>query len=364
MSKINNSNYNKISVKTDSMVKMIEQLSKLGVFKEKRKSRAKKTSVPGDEIKQDSDMVGYVKTLAGQAGRGDPNLFSLRQVEPGMSQQQIRDITERNNAGVAALRAEVQQQRSEDLQRTFEPLTRLANLASERFRGAQEPGAGQRVDPFAQSSTILLPDIQEGEEAFTQTLNEGGPRAEPQVQTELFAEDEDEEEFVLPIRPQLQPREKISGEGRASRGISTQGLQQISNELGLGKIPKRSDMENLSYQTALKIYKKDYWDAQNLSLLCDQSVANIIYDGCVNQGIDGMSEVIRSSAKELGVDIKGQIYTDVNIKKLNSLNQQKLFDSIKKFREMRYKEAATWGIHGEGWMNRLSGIEYQTNNQA
>jgi lysozyme family protein len=123
-------------------------------------------------------------------------------------------------------------------------------------------------------------------------------------------------------------------------------------------------MENLSYQTALKIYKKDYWDAQNLSLLCDQSVANIIYDGCVNQGIDGMSEVIRSSAKELGVDIKGQIYTDVNIKKLNSLNQQKLFDSIKKFREMRYKEAATWGIHGEGWMNRLSGIEYQTNNQA
>ena len=144
-----------------------------------------------------------------------------------------------------------------------------------------------------------------------------------------------------------------------NHGISAPILQKY-----LGKIPKRSDMENLSYQTALKIYKKDYWDAQNLSLLCDQSVANIIYDGCVNQGIDGMSEVIRSSSKELGVDIKGQIYTDVNIKKLNSLNQQKLFDSIKKFREMRYKEAATWGIHGEGWMNRLSGIEYQTNNQA
>jgi hypothetical protein len=223
------------------MVKMIEQLSKLGVFKEKRKSRAKKTSVPGDEIKQDSDMVGYVKTLAGQAGRGDPNLFALRQIEPGMSQQQIRDITERNNAGVAALRAEVQQNRLEDLQRTFQAVTRLTNLESERFRGAQEPGAGQRPSPFIQSTTIedIEPDIQEGEEAFTQTLNEGGPRAEPQVQTELFAEDE-EEEYVLPRRPQLQPREKVGGEGRASRGISTQGLQQISNELGLGKIPKRN----------------------------------------------------------------------------------------------------------------------------
>ena len=44
MSKINNTNYNKVSVKTDSMVKMIEQLSKLGVFREKRKPR-KKTKV-------------------------------------------------------------------------------------------------------------------------------------------------------------------------------------------------------------------------------------------------------------------------------------------------------------------------------
>jgi hypothetical protein len=71
MSKINNTNYNKVSVKTDSMVKMIEQLSKLGVFKEKRKPSnekrkpRKKNKVSDDEIKQDSDMVGSV----------EPNLF-------------------------------------------------------------------------------------------------------------------------------------------------------------------------------------------------------------------------------------------------------------------------------------------------
>ena len=268
MSKINNSNYNKISVKTDSMVKMIEQLSKLGVFKEKRKSRAaKQTSVPGDEIKQDSDMVGYVKTLEGQVGRGAPNLFSLRQVEPGMSQQQIKDITERNNAGVAALRAEIQQQRLEDFQGTFQPLTRLANLASERFRGAQEPGAGQRASPFIQSTTIedLEPDTQEGEEAFTQTLNEGGPKEAPiKTQTELFAEGEEEE--LIPTRPQLQPREKVGGGGgifeeeedefvlprrpgmfggasaisRVSSGLPRQAFQQISNKVDLGKIPRRN----------------------------------------------------------------------------------------------------------------------------
>jgi lysozyme family protein len=144
-----------------------------------------------------------------------------------------------------------------------------------------------------------------------------------------------------------------------NHGISAPILQKY-----LGRIPKREDMENLSYQTALEIYKKDYWDAQNLSELCDQSVANIIYDGCVNQGIDGTSQVIQNAAKELGLNIEGNVYSKSNLKKLNSLNQEKLFNSIKKYRESRYKEAPTWGTHGDGWMNRLDGIEYQNNNQA
>ena len=144
-----------------------------------------------------------------------------------------------------------------------------------------------------------------------------------------------------------------------NHGISAPILQQH-----LGRIPKREDMEKLSYQTALEIYKKDYWNAQNLSTLCDQSVANVIYDGCVNQGIDGMSEVIRNAAKEQDINLTGSVYSKSNLRRLNSLNQKELFNSIKKFRESRYKQAATWNRHGEGWLNRLNGIEYQTVNQA
>lgn len=144
-----------------------------------------------------------------------------------------------------------------------------------------------------------------------------------------------------------------------NHGISAPILQKH-----LGRIPKREDMQNLSYQTALKIYKKDYWDAQNLSLICDQSVANIIYDGCVNQGVDGVSEVIRNAAKEQGINLTGSTYSKSNIRRLNSLNQKELFQSIKKFRELRYKEAQTWNIHGEGWMNRLASIEYKNSVRA
>lgn len=144
-----------------------------------------------------------------------------------------------------------------------------------------------------------------------------------------------------------------------NHGISAPILQKY-----LGKIPKREDMENLSYQTALKIYRKDYWDAQNLSLLCDQSVANVIYDGCVNQGVDGMREVIRNAASDQGVNLTGDVYSKSNLRRLNSLDQKQLFISVKKFREARYKQADTWEIHGEGWLNRLAGIEYQNSNQV
>jgi hypothetical protein len=221
---------------------VIRELKNLGIIKGP-KPKSKPTPKMIEDIKQESDMVGYVKTLEGQPGRQNPNIFSLRQVESGMSQQQIEDLRQRNEAGVATLRAEVRQQRLEDLEQQqgqrFADITRFGGIINpilERFRGAQDPGAGQRVEPFSQVSTIFLPDVQE--ETFTQSLNEGGPRAEPAIQTELFAGEE--ETGNIPIAPpNLQPREKVGG-GAATPRKKKQLLlspQEVSDELGLGKIP-------------------------------------------------------------------------------------------------------------------------------
>jgi hypothetical protein len=258
------SNLNSVHIKTyGETLALLKQLDKMGLIKSKSKSKKQSKPKMIEDIKQDSDMVASVKTLEGESTRGNPNLFALRQIEPGMSEQQIADITKSNNAGVAALRAEVKQQRLEDFQSTFEPLTRLANLASERFRGAQEPGAGQRPNPFVQSTTIeQLPDTQEGGEAFTQSLNEGGPRAQPEVQTELFAEGEEAE-------ARLGPQERLQiggGGGMSSAAAEALGMpesfiaktkkatkpkkklvrdaQDAADELGLGKIPTMRNTYN------------------------------------------------------------------------------------------------------------------------
>jgi lysozyme family protein len=144
-----------------------------------------------------------------------------------------------------------------------------------------------------------------------------------------------------------------------NHGISAPVLAEY-----MGKTPTRDDMKNLSYETALEIFKTNYWDAQNLSEFSNQLVANIIYDGCVNQGVSKMKEVVFDAAAELGVELKGQTFTVVNIDKLNSLDQKELFDTIKKYRELRYKQAPTWKRHGTGWMNRLTSFKYRANNES
>lgn len=129
----------------------------------------------------------------------------------------------------------------------------------------------------------------------------------------------------------------------------------------LGRAPKRADMENLSYETALKIYKDKYWNANNISEFSNQSVANLVYDGAVNQGETGMRDVLRKALNENGI----QITDDDNpfdvewIQKANKLDQEKLFDSIAKFREVRYRESRTFKRHGDGWLDRLYSIKFE-----
>ena len=153
----------------------------------------------------------------------------------------------------------------------------------------------------------------------------------------------------------------IPGHGQrfvgTNHGISAPILHEY-----LGRYPKKEDMMNLSYETALKIYKSKYWNEQNLSEFSNQSVANIIYDGCVNQGQSAMTEIVRDAYIINGIDIgNNSPFAKSSISKINKINQQKLFDTVKELRESRYRESATWDRHGDGWLNRLNGIEF---NQA
>ena len=146
-----------------------------------------------------------------------------------------------------------------------------------------------------------------------------------------------------------------------NHGISAPILAKYFKDQGVTRLLNKEDMMKLSYKTAVKIYKADYWDAQHLSELSNQDVANVIYDGCVNQGIDAMRSIVRDALEENGIEISDNdvIFSKEVLTKANSVDQESLFNSIKKFREDRYRESETFGRHGEGWLNRLDAISYQ-----
>ena len=122
-------------------------------------------------------------------------------------------------------------------------------------------------------------------------------------------------------------------------------------------------MQALSYETALDIFESQYWNAQQLGSLKNQSVANILYDGCVNQGQGAMADVLRQAAKEQGKDID-RPYSDEGIAALNSLDQRKLFNSIKDIRGDMYRGSGDYDDFGEGWLGRLSRIEFDGGQKA
>jgi lysozyme family protein len=152
---------------------------------------------------------------------------------------------------------------------------------------------------------------------------------------------------------------EIKGYGKRFVG-SKYGISAPILAKYLGRLPKKEDMMKLPYETALKIYKKDYWDKNNIAHFANQSIANILYDGCVNQGSNGTRETLRNALNRMGVEISSadDPFSMNWIKIANGLNQEKLFQNIKKERASRYKSSDTFAVHGKGWLTRLGNIEF------
>ena len=74
-----------------------------------------------------------------------------------------------------------------------------------------------------------------------------------------------------------------------------------------------------------------------------------------------MRSVVRDALAENGVEVSDSdvIFSKEILSKANNVDQRKLFDSIKKYREERYRDSKTFKRHGEGWLNRLDAISYK-----
>jgi lysozyme family protein len=151
-----------------------------------------------------------------------------------------------------------------------------------------------------------------------------------------------------------------------NHGISAPVLAQYFKDRGINRLITKEDMMALKYETALEIYKKDYWDAAGLSNFKSQSIANVLYDECVNQGVGAALSDMKKSMEEMGHDtdeigtwkeFHKELTPKVNT--MSTKEKKKLFDQIKVERLDRYEQADTWEDHGDGWTKRLNDIAFE-----
>lgn len=124
------------------------------------------------------------------------------------------------------------------------------------------------------------------------------------------------------------------------------GISAPTLDAYLGRASTVQDMKGLTYDTALQIYKKNYWDSLSLTSVSNPDLALLIYDGSVNQGQPFIKKIVADS-------LPSKTY---NVAEINSANQKDLFDTVKQKRLDRYNSLGGKGL--SSWLTRLDKLTF------
>lgn len=141
------------------------------------------------------------------------------------------------------------------------------------------------------------------------------------------------------------------------------GISAPVYEIWIGRPPTVEDMKALTKETALNIYRRNYWDAIGASEIENQSVANIIVDHAVNAGVTGAGRLVqRVLNNEFGfnLDVDGAIGPKTRFA-INGVFPNQLHEAVKKARETFYKNVP-FPVADDflrGWLIRLEKFVFE-----
>ncbi len=138
-----------------------------------------------------------------------------------------------------------------------------------------------------------------------------------------------------------------------NHGISAPVLERY-----LGYPPSVYDMKYLSYETALNIFKSQFWDKMNGDLIQNQAVAETVIDHGINSSPYRATIILQEVLnvyfnKNLVVD---GIFGQNTLNAVNSVNATELFIKYSKARENYYRSLSQFSIFGNSWLNRITTI--------
>ena len=141
------------------------------------------------------------------------------------------------------------------------------------------------------------------------------------------------------------------------------GIAAFVYEDVIGRPPTQQDMRNLTESEAAAIFKTRFWDKIEGSLIFDQQVANIFFDGAVNHGTNRGTKLLQ---EVLGVTVDG-IVGGQTLNAINTSNPEQVFNLYKANRTTFYRQIAIDrpqnAVFLNGWLNRINSFNYIPNQQ-
>lgn len=117
----------------------------------------------------------------------------------------------------------------------------------------------------------------------------------------------------------------------------------------------RKEMEKLTYEEAIEIYKTKFWDSLRLGDMLDQELATLIYDCAVNQGVGTAREAMKYGIKHGGGPLLNKVMTAKDlVDAINKLNPIVIHGLIWNYRKDKYPENS---VFYKGWMKRLDKLK-------
>lgn len=130
-----------------------------------------------------------------------------------------------------------------------------------------------------------------------------------------------------------------------NHGISAPVLSRY-----LGRSATRQEMIDLPYQTALQIYRTNYWNPLALDALTDQQLALLLYDGAVNQGPRVARQALAFALGTVNVPIRASLTNADLVRLANDQDPAELHAAAWQYRHDRYPKRSPFTA---GWLKRL-----------
>jgi len=144
--------------------------------------------------------------------------------------------------------------------------------------------------------------------------------------------------------------------GATNRGITFQLFKQYATSLQLSKTVEA--LKGLTEDQAKFIYREHFWDKMQGNRFLNQQVANLVFDGFVNMGANG----IKTFQRAIGAVADGVVGSGTLIA-INSAAPSIAFDQIKEQRIKFYNDLVVrkpkLQVFLKGWLNRVNSFVYK-----